>query len=157
MQDLYDDVLRDGVGLIGLLHDARVMLDGAVFRVNDALYDVYDVHLVLGRLQLILRRLELHRAWHDTVELLDAGRELLGVAKLFLYVFLYALLDLLGTDTVRVYGVSNVVHDGLQLHLVCRLLLEKKKQRTTLYHKPSIHTQGRPPYSNTTKNLKHEH
>src|SRR5829696_979181 len=118
MQDLYDDVLRDGVGLIGLLHDARVMLDGAVFRVNDALYDVYDVHLVLGRLQLILRRLELHRAWHDTVELLDAGRELLGVGKLFLYVFLHALLDLLGADAVRVYGVGHVIHDGLQLHKV---------------------------------------
>src|SRR5215217_4899985 len=60
-------------------------------------------------------------AWHDAVEFLDAGRELLGVGKLFLYVFLYALLDLLGTDAVRVYGVGYVVHNGLQLHKVSRL------------------------------------
>src|SRR5215203_1210267 len=121
VQDLYDHVLRDGVNLLGLLHDARVVLDGATLRVYDALDDVYHVYLVIGRLQRVLGRLELHRTWHDTVELLDAGRELLGVGKLFLYVFLYALLDLLGTDTVRVYGVGNVVHDGLQLHKVSRL------------------------------------
>ena len=95
--------------------------DGAVFRVYDTLYDVYYVYLVLRRLQRVLRSLELHRARHDTVEFLDAGRELLGVGKLFLYVFLYALLDLLGTDAVRVDGVGDVVHDGLELHKVSRL------------------------------------
>src|SRR5688500_18469667 len=113
VQDPYDHVLRDWVYLLGLLHHTRVVLDGACFRVYDTLYDVYDVYLIIGRLERGLRRLELHRTRHDTIELLDAGRELLGVGELFLYVFLYTLLDLLGADAVRVYGVRYVVHYGL--------------------------------------------
>jgi hypothetical protein len=36
VQDLDNHVLRDGVDLLGLLHDARVVLDGACFRVYNA-------------------------------------------------------------------------------------------------------------------------
>ena len=46
-QDIYDHVLRDGIYPLGLLHDARVVLDAADFRVYDALYDVYYVYLIL--------------------------------------------------------------------------------------------------------------
>ena len=81
VQDIYDHILRDGVHPLGLLHDARVVLDGAVLRVNDALYDVHHVYLVIGRLQRVLGRLELQRTRHDTVQFLDAGRKLLGVGS----------------------------------------------------------------------------
>src|SRR5918912_467739 len=64
-------VVRDRVDALGLLDDAAVVLDGARLGLDHALDDVDDVGLLLGRLQVRLLGLELHRAWDDAVELLD--------------------------------------------------------------------------------------
>src|SRR3712207_8488965 len=52
--------------------------------VDDTLYDVDDVDLVLRRLQLVLAGPEVHRSGHHAVELLYARRELLRVGELLL-------------------------------------------------------------------------
>ena len=67
---------------------AVVVLDGAGLGLDDALDDVHDVGLVLGRLQVGLLGGEVQRARHDAVELLDARGELLRVAELLLDVLL---------------------------------------------------------------------
>src|SRR5918997_2837983 len=118
VEDGYEHVVGDGVQLFRLPDDAGVVLDRAVLRVDNALYDVHDVDLVLGRLQGHLGGLEVGRARHHTVELLDSGCDLLGVPELLLDVLLDVLLDLLGSDAVGVYGIGDVVHDRLQLHEV---------------------------------------
>src|SRR5215210_263360 len=114
-------VVGDGVDLLGLLDDARVVLYGAVLGVYYALDYVDHVDLVPRRLELLLDGLEVHRARHRAVELLDALRELLRVRQLLLDVLLDVLLDLLGPDAVRVDGAGDVVHHRLELHEVCGL------------------------------------
>src|SRR6185437_13450618 len=61
-QDGDDHVLGDGIDLVGLLDDAVVVLDGAGLGLDDALDDVHDVGLVLGRLQIGLLGGEVQRA-----------------------------------------------------------------------------------------------
>src|SRR4051794_4931702 len=121
VQDIYDHVVRDRVYVLGLLDDVRVVLDRAVFGIDDALYDVHDIDLVLRWLELVLAGFELHRARNYTVKLLDARSEELGVPELLLNIFLYVLLDLLGPHAVGVDGVGDVVHDRFQLHKIRRL------------------------------------
>src|SRR5215207_2877722 len=130
VQDRDHHVLRHEVESVGELDDAVVVLDRAGLGLDHALDHVHDVGLVLGRLQVRLLRVELERARHDAVELLDAAGELLRVAELLLDVLLERLDDLLRAHAVGVDRVGDVAHHRLDLHPV--RLLEQLDQLLAL-------------------------
>src|SRR3954452_9170329 len=63
-------VLGRIVDAVGVLDDRVVVLDRAGLCLDHALDDVDDVGLLVRRLEELLLSLEVHRAWHDAVELL---------------------------------------------------------------------------------------
>src|SRR4051794_16860858 len=117
-QDRDHHVVGHRIDLLGRLDDRVVVLDRAGLGLDHALDDVHDVGLVRGRREIGLLGREVDRGRHDAVELLDPGRELLGVPELLLDVLLEGLDDLLGPHPVRVDGVGDVVDHGLHLHPV---------------------------------------
>lgn len=117
-EDRRDHVVRDRVGAVGLLDDPVVVLDRTQLGLDDALDDVDDVGLVLGRLEVGLLGGELHRTGDHPVERLDVRRELLRMQDLVLDVGLQCLHDLLGAHAFGVRRARDVVHHRLDLHPV---------------------------------------
>jgi hypothetical protein len=118
VEDVDRHVLRDPVDAVGRLDDAVVVLDRARLGLDHAADHVHDVGLVLWRLEVGLLRLEVERARHDAVQLLDPRAEAPGVAELVLDVAAQRLDDLLGAYAVGVDRVGEIAHDRLDLHPV---------------------------------------
>jgi hypothetical protein len=94
------------------------VLDRAGLGLDHALDHVHDVRLLAGRLEVRLLGVEVERAGHDAVELLDPVRKHPGVPELLLDVLLERLADLLRAHAVRVDRVGEVAHHRLDLHPV---------------------------------------